>query len=85
MLPRSRPEKETVAQVIYSDKPHPLALQLAPDSGGLIWMPEDGFGNAFAHNTYADRITLSAAVQRPIAVKCIQEPAPEPAWKSKPS
>jgi pimeloyl-ACP methyl ester carboxylesterase len=24
-------------------------------------------------------------VQRPIAVKCIQEPAPRPAWKTKPS
>jgi hypothetical protein len=24
-------------------------------------------------------------VQRPIALKCIQEPAPKPAWRSKPS
>jgi pimeloyl-ACP methyl ester carboxylesterase len=24
-------------------------------------------------------------VQRPISVKCIQEPAPAPAWKSKPT
>jgi pimeloyl-ACP methyl ester carboxylesterase len=28
---------------------------------------------------------LSKAVQRPIAVKSIQEPAPKPAWKSKPT
>jgi pimeloyl-ACP methyl ester carboxylesterase len=28
---------------------------------------------------------LTAAVQRPISVKCIQETAPEPAWKTKPS
>ncbi len=27
----------------------------------------------------------ATAVQRPIALKCIQEPAPKPAWKSKPS
>jgi pimeloyl-ACP methyl ester carboxylesterase len=26
-----------------------------------------------------------AAVQRPIAVKCIEEKAPSPAWKKKPS
>jgi pimeloyl-ACP methyl ester carboxylesterase len=78
-------EGETVAQVFYRDEPHPLAPQLVPDGDGLIWMPEDGFGDAFAHNASADQITLSAAVQRPIALKCIQEPAPEPAWKSKPS
>ena len=48
-------------------------------------MPEEGFGNAFAHNATADQIALSAAVQRPIALKCIQETAPKPAWKSKPS
>jgi pimeloyl-ACP methyl ester carboxylesterase len=28
---------------------------------------------------------VTAAVQRPIAVRCIQEPAPKPAWRSKPS
>jgi pimeloyl-ACP methyl ester carboxylesterase len=28
---------------------------------------------------------LSAAVQRPIALKCIQEPVAKPAWRSKPS
>src|SRR5262249_8461799 len=33
----------------------------------------------------AEQIALSAAVQRPISVKCIQEPVPRPAWRSKPS
>ena len=28
---------------------------------------------------------ITASVQRPIALRCIQEPAPKPAWKSKPS
>jgi pimeloyl-ACP methyl ester carboxylesterase len=48
-------------------------------------MPEEGFRNAFAHHATADQIALSRTVQRPIAVKCIQEPAPKPAWRSKPS
>ena len=48
-------------------------------------MPEDGFGNAFSHHATAEQIALSAAVQRPIAVTCIQEPVPKPAWRSKPS
>jgi pimeloyl-ACP methyl ester carboxylesterase len=78
-------EGETVAQVFYRDEPHPLAPKLAPDTHDLIWMPEDGFRNAFAHNASADQAALSAAVQRPIAVQCIQEAAPSPAWKRKPS
>jgi len=78
-------EGETVAQVFYRDERHPQGPQLAPDADGFIWMPNDGFRNAFAQNATADQIALSAAVQRPIALKCIQEPVPKPAWRSKPS
>ena len=76
---------ETVAQVFYRDQPHPQAPQLAPDADGFIWMPDDGFRNAFAQHATAKQIALSKAVQRPIALKCIQEPVPKPAWRSKPS
>src|ERR1700743_17580 len=78
-------EGETVAQVFYRDDPHPKAPQLAPDSDGFIWMPDEGFGNAFAQNATDEQIALAKAVQRPISVKSIQEPAPAPAWKSKPT
>ena len=78
-------EGETVAQVFYRDEPHPQAPHLAPDADGFIWMPDEGFRNAFAQHATADQIALSAAVQRPIALKCIEEPAPTPAWRSKPS
>src|SRR5882757_379388 len=43
-------EGETVAQVFYRDEAHPQAPKLAPDQDGWIWMPEDGFSNAFAHH-----------------------------------
>lgn len=76
---------ETVAQVFYRDEPHPDAPQLAPDADGFIWMPDTGFDRAFAQNATADQIALCKAVQRPIHVKCIQEPAPSPAWRSKPA
>lgn len=76
---------ETVAQVFYRDEAHPMAPQFAPDQDGWIWMPDEGFANAFAHHATADQIALAKAVQRPISVKCIQEAAPEPAWSSKPS
>jgi pimeloyl-ACP methyl ester carboxylesterase len=78
-------EGETVAQVFYRDEPHPKAPQLSPDADGFIWMPEEGFGNAFSHRAKPEQIALSAAIQRPIALKCIQEPASTPAWRLKPS
>jgi len=78
-------EGETVAQVFYRDESHPKAPQLAPDEDGFIWMPDEGFANAFAQNATAEQIALAKAVQRPIALKSIQEPASAPAWKSKPT
>ena len=78
-------EGETVAQVFYRDEQHPQSPQLAPDADGFIWMPDEGFRNAFAQHATAEQIALSAAVQRPISLKCIQEPVPTPAWRSKPS
>jgi pimeloyl-ACP methyl ester carboxylesterase len=78
-------EGETVAQVFYRDERHPQGPQLAPDADGFIWMPDEGFKNAFAQHATAEQIALSAAIQRPIALKCIQDPAPQPSWRSKPS
>lgn len=78
-------EGETVADVFYRKDPHPRAPKLEPDAHGLIWMPEDGFGHAVAHKASPDQVAILAAVQRPLGVKCIQEKAPTPAWKTKPS
>jgi pimeloyl-ACP methyl ester carboxylesterase len=78
-------EGETVAEVFYREKPHPQAPQLAPDAHGLIWMPDEAFPTAFAQNASREQAALFAATQRPIAVACIQEKAPAPAWKRKPS
>jgi pimeloyl-ACP methyl ester carboxylesterase len=68
-------EGETVAEA-----PH-----LEPDAHGFIWMPEGGFARAVAHKASPDQTTIMDAVQRPIAVKCIQEKAPALAWRTKPS
>ncbi len=78
-------EGETVAQVFYREPPHPEAPKLAPDSYGFIWMPADGFQKAVAHKASADQTAIMAAVQRPIAVKCIQEATPPPTWRTKPT
>jgi pimeloyl-ACP methyl ester carboxylesterase len=78
-------EGDTVAEMFYREKPHPQAPQLAPDAHGLIWMPHEGFSTAFAQNASLERMALFATTQRPIAVACIQQRAPRPAWKVKPS
>jgi pimeloyl-ACP methyl ester carboxylesterase len=77
-------EGETVAKVFYRDTAHPKAPQLAPDADGFIWMPDAGFENAFAQNATPEQIALCRAVQRPIALKSIQEKVATPAWKKKP-
>ena len=78
-------ERETVADVFYRAAPHPEAPHLEPDAHGLIWMPEGGFARAVAHQACPDQTTILEAVQRPIALNCIQEKAPVPVWKTKPS
>jgi pimeloyl-ACP methyl ester carboxylesterase len=78
-------EGETVAQVFYREPPHPEAPHLAPDAHGFIWMPADGFRKAVAHKASADQTAIMAAVQRPIALKCIQEVIPQPTWRTKPA
>ena len=78
-------EGETVADVFYRTAPHPKAPKLAPNAHGFVWMPKEGFGDAVAHNASPDQLAIMAAVQRPLAVQCIQEKAPAPAWKIKPT
>ena len=78
-------EGETVAQVFYRNPSHPEAPKLAPDSHGFIWMSDDGFRRAVAHKASLDQTSTATVVQRPIAVQCIQDPAPTPTWKTKAS
>jgi pimeloyl-ACP methyl ester carboxylesterase len=78
-------EGEKVADVFYRLEPHPQAPKLAPDSNGLIWLPETAFATAFAQNASADDHAVLAAVQRPLSLSCITVPAGRPLWKDIPS
>jgi pimeloyl-ACP methyl ester carboxylesterase len=78
-------EGETVGKVFYRDEPSPEQPKMVPDSHNLVWMPHDAFRRALAHKATTDQARIAAAVQRPIAVQCIQEAAPKPAWKTKPT
>ena len=76
---------EKVADVFYRTAPHPLAPKLAPDSNGLIWLPDEAFASAFAQNASGDDWAVLSAVQRPISLGCITVPAGRPLWKEIPS
>ena len=78
-------EGETVADVFHRDPAHPQAPELAPTDEGWIWPPTKAFGTAFAQQASADQIGVLTAVQRPIAVTCIEEPVARPLWKDLPS
>ncbi len=43
-------EGEKVADVFYRTAPHARAPKLAPDDNGLIWLPNEAFGAAFAQH-----------------------------------
>jgi pimeloyl-ACP methyl ester carboxylesterase len=78
-------EGETVAKVFYRDTSSPEQPKMAADPRGYVWMPDDAFSRALAQNASPDQAKIAASLQRPISVQCIQEPAPAPLWKSKPS
>jgi pimeloyl-ACP methyl ester carboxylesterase len=78
-------EGEKVADVFYRLEPHPQAPKLAPDSSGLIWLPEAAFETAFAQQASADDRAVLAAVQRPISLDCITVPVGRPLWRNIPS
>jgi pimeloyl-ACP methyl ester carboxylesterase len=78
-------EGETVADVFYREAPLAQAPKLAPDGDGYIWMPASGFDHAFAQDACAELKALLMATQRPINVRCIQEKAPRPLWRDRPS
>jgi pimeloyl-ACP methyl ester carboxylesterase len=78
-------EGETVADVFYRTELHPSAPKLAPDVHGLIWLPEEAFAAAFAPHASAEEQMVLLAVQRPIAVPCINTRVGRPLWRDRPS
>lgn len=78
-------EGETVADVFYRGEPHPQAPKLAPDSHGLIYLPQGAFATAFAQNATADELAVLAAAQRPISPASITVPVGRPLWKDRPA
>jgi len=78
-------EGETVLDVFGRAKPHPSAPALVPDAHGLLWLPDEAFAAAFAHEASPQEQDCLRAVQRPIAPACITVPVGRPLWKDRPS
>lgn len=77
-------EGETVGDIFYRTEPHPQAPMLGPDRHGMIWLPEEAFGKAFARQASTLEQALLAATQRPLAAACITVAVPRPVWKQRP-
>jgi pimeloyl-ACP methyl ester carboxylesterase len=78
-------EGETVGDVYYWAEHHALAPALGPDRHGLVWLPDDAFGAAFAQHASPLEQALLAATQRPLAAVCIGVPVGRPLWRDTPS
>jgi pimeloyl-ACP methyl ester carboxylesterase len=78
-------EGETVGQLLHRSTPHVSAPALVPDENAFLWMSAKGFADAVAHDSSAEDAELMAATQKPIAIKCVEEPMSRPAWRDKPS
>jgi pimeloyl-ACP methyl ester carboxylesterase len=78
-------EGETVGQLLHRSTQHVSAPALVPDENAFLWMSAKGFADAVAHDSSAEDAELMAATQKPIAIKCVEEPMTKPAWKEKPS
>lgn len=78
-------EGETVGDVYYWAEHHVLAPALGPDRHGVIWLPDEAFGTAFAQHATELEQALLAATQRPLAAACIGIPVQRPLWKDRPS
>ncbi len=79
-------EGEKLTDLFFRAEPHPQAPKLAPDSANLLWLPDDAFAKAFAHNASADDLAVLAAVQRPLRFSCMTVPTAGPVqWKKVPT
>lgn len=78
-------EGETVAEVFNRYGHDDRVPALAPGSDGLIRLPFEAFGTAFAQHATADEQKALAATQPPISPQCITEPMGRPLWKDVPT
>ncbi len=84
------PDEGEDLQSLQSKFPAPLAAPYVtpsplPDGGTEFAIDPSGFHEVFAADLPADEAAFMAISQRPLSGAAFGEPAPTPAWRSKPS
>lgn len=71
---------------MLSEQLPPAAIaNLAPDSDGYLWIPQDKFGDSFAQDLPADEALVMAVTQKAPLASTFGDAVTAPAWKAKPS
>jgi hypothetical protein len=77
-------EGEAVAEVFYQEESHPKGPKLAPDGDGFIWMPDEGFTDAFAQNATPSSLLYAARCSGPFRSGAFRSRLPRPPGRPRP-
>jgi pimeloyl-ACP methyl ester carboxylesterase len=77
---------ESVNSISARTDPAPGLTSLRPAfDEDFLWHGQETFHESFCHDLDDTEALIMATTQRPTARRCLEDPAREPAWKSKPS
>lgn len=71
--------------VITEQMPPAAADDLAPDSDGYLWIPQDKYHESFCQDVPADQALIMAVTQRAPLASTFGDAVTAPAWRAKPS
>ena len=66
-------------------EPPPGAANIRPDEDGFLWIDPAKFRESFAQDLDETETLVMALSQKPIAGRCFEDQAGQPAWKVRPS
>ncbi|MFF2186848.1 alpha/beta hydrolase [Streptomyces sp. NPDC058155] len=69
---------------ITEEMPPAAADDLAPDSDGYLWIPQDKYHESFCRDVPADQALIMAVTQRAPLASTFGDAVTAPAWRSKP-
>ncbi|MGJ1385680.1 alpha/beta hydrolase [Sphingobacterium spiritivorum] len=76
---------ESLSRIFSRHEAPAGAASIYPDSKGFLWIKYDEYRAHFCADLDEDQALVLSLAQRPIHATCFEEPAAEPAWRTKPS
>lgn len=76
---------EAVADLNRQFSPPPGIQSIAPDARGYLWIAQDTFAQAFAHDVDPVQVRVMATVQGPLFAPYFDNKTGVPAWRTIPS